>query len=125
MCGWEGAIDGTYTSSDMVLKNDKNNKHDTLFDKRQLEIYFQSILYNIVKENACHLSKSPIKCIEIIQFAFMCTICSGCKLHHLEGRSTFAPGSKFLKHRSHGQNYTPVTNLHPGCKFAPRCKLRT
>ena len=40
ICGWEGAIDATHTSSDMVLKNDKDNKHDILFDKRQLEIYF-------------------------------------------------------------------------------------
>ena len=40
-------------------------------------------------------------------------------LHHLEGRSKFAPGCKFLKHRSHGQKYTPSANLHPGCKFAP------
>ena len=28
MCGWEGAIDGAHTSSDIVLKNDLNNKHD-------------------------------------------------------------------------------------------------
>ena len=38
--GWEGAIDGTHTSSDILLKNDQNNKHDFHFDKRQLEIYF-------------------------------------------------------------------------------------
>ena len=29
-----GAIDGTHTSSDIVLKNDQNNKHDILFDKK-------------------------------------------------------------------------------------------
>ena len=40
MCGWEGAIDGTHTSSYIVLKNDSNNKHDILFDKKKLEIYF-------------------------------------------------------------------------------------
>ena len=50
-------------------------------------------------------------------------------LHHLEGRSKFgpgckfAPGSKFLKHRSHGQKYTPGANLHPGCKFAPGVQI--
>ena len=56
----------------------------------------------------------PSKCIEIIQFAFMCTICTR-NLHHLEGKSNFAPGCKFaptrckfLKHRSHGQKYTRV-----------------
>ena len=32
-------------------------------------------------------------------------------LHHLERRS------KFVKHRSHGQIYTPGANLHPGCKL--------
>ena len=40
LCGWEGAIDGTHTSSDILLKNDYNYKHDYLFGKRQLEIYF-------------------------------------------------------------------------------------
>ena len=70
------------------------------------------------------------KCIENIQFAFMCTICIRVQictrmqinLHHLEGRSNFATGCKFLKHRSHGQKYTPGAdaNLHPGAnKFAP------
>ena len=39
----------------------------------------------------------------------------GTNLHHLEGRSEFAPGKfapgcKFLKHRSHGQKYTPGAN---------------
>ena len=84
------------------------------------------------------------KCIEIIQFAFMCTICTRVQictrvlictrgqinLHHLEGRSKFAPGCKFahgckfLKHRSHGQKYTRVqictrgANLHPGANCA-------
>ena len=40
MCGWEGAIDGTHTSSDILLKNDLNYKYDILFGKRQLENYF-------------------------------------------------------------------------------------
>ena len=40
MLGWDGAIDGTHTSSDILSKNDQNNKHDFRFDKRQLEIYF-------------------------------------------------------------------------------------
>ena len=45
------------------------------------------------------------KCIEIIQFAFMCTICTRVQinLHHLEDRSKFAPGCKSFKHRSHGK----------------------
>ena len=51
MSGWEGAIDGTHISSDIVLKNDLNNKRDICFNKRQLEIYFLSILDNIVIEN--------------------------------------------------------------------------
>ena len=67
------------------------------------------------------------KCIEIIQFAFMCTICTRVQicsrvqinLHHLEGRSKFAPGYKFLKHRSHGQKYTPGANLPPGANLHP------
>ena len=46
-------------------------------------------------------------------------------LHHFESRSKFAPGCKFLKHRSHGQKYTPCANLHSGCKFALECKMRT
>ena len=57
-------------------------------------------------------------------------------LHHLEGRSKFAPGCKFLKHRSHGQKYNPganlqichlslvhVRNLHPGANLQPGCKF--
>ena len=51
----------------------------------------------------------------------MCTICTRVQinLHHPEGRSKFAPGCEFLKHRSHGQKYTrmqictPGANLHP------------
>ena len=70
------------------------------------------------------------KCIDIIQFAFMCVICTRVQinLHHLEGRSKFAPGCefapgcKFLKHSSNGQKYTPGANLHPRCKFAPGCQ---
>ena len=30
--GWEVAIDGTHTRSDILLKNDQNNKHDFHFD---------------------------------------------------------------------------------------------
>ena len=67
------------------------------------------------------------KCIKIKHFAFMCTICTRgqictrvqINLHHLKRWSKFAPGCKFLKHRSHGQKYTRGANLHPGCKFAP------
>ena len=59
------------------------------------------------------------KCIEIIQFPFMCIICTRVQINlHHEGtcRSKFAPGCKFahgcksLKHRSHGQKYTPGAN---------------
>ena len=32
--------------------------------------------------------------------------------------SKFAPGCKFLKHRSHGQKYTRGANLHPGANCA-------
>ena len=45
------------------------------------------------------------KCIEIIQFAFMCTICTTLKAG---ANLQFASGCKFLKHRSHGQKYTQV-----------------
>ena len=72
------------------------------------------------------------KCIEIIQFAFMCIICTRVQinLHHLEGRSKFAPGCKFahgcksFKNRSHGQKYTPGANLHPGANCAHERGLR-
>ena len=54
----------------------------------------------------------------------MCTICTQVQictrmhinLHHLESKSKsafgckFAPGSKLLKHRSHGQKYTLGAN---------------
>ena len=120
MCGWEEAIDGTHTSSDIVLKNDLNNKYDIRFDKRQLEIYFQSILNNIVIENTCHLSKSPIimyrnytVCVHVHNLHRV-----QINLHHPEGRSKFAPGCEFLKHRSHVQKYTRV-------QICTRCKLRT
>ena len=60
------------------------------------------------------------KCIEIIQFAFMCIICTRVQinLHHVEGMSKFAPGCKSLKHRSHAQKTTPGANLHPGANCA-------
>ena len=46
-------------------------------------------------------------------------------LHHLESRSgcNFAPGCKSLKHRSHGQKYTPGAILHIGCKLHTRTRL--
>ena len=44
MFGWEGAIDGTHTSSDILLKNDLNYIYDFLFGKRQLENYFNRFL---------------------------------------------------------------------------------
>ena len=56
MWGWEGA-----TCLDVLFKNDQSNKDDIILEKRQLEIYFYSNLNSIVIENACHLSKSPIR----------------------------------------------------------------
>ena len=56
MWGWEGA-----TCLDILFKNDQSNKDDIILEKRQLEIYFYSNLNSIVIENACHLSKSPIR----------------------------------------------------------------
>ena len=68
----------------------------------------------------------------------MCTNCTRVQictraqinLHHLESRSkSSAPGCKFafgcksLKHRSHGQKYTPGANLHPGCKLRTWTRL--
>ena len=58
------------------------------------------------------------KCIEIIQFAFMCTICTRVQIFAPPRRQEqictrgqiFAPGCKFLKYRSHGQKYTPGAN---------------
>ena len=38
-------------------------------------------------------------------------------LLHLKSRSKLAPGSKFLKHRLHGQKYTRGANLHPGANL--------
>ena len=37
--GVGGAIEGTHTSSDILLKNDQNNKHDYNFGKRQQFIF--------------------------------------------------------------------------------------
>ena len=51
------------------------------------------------------------KCIEIIQFAFMCTNCTFAQPQEYEQICT---GCKLLKHRSHGQN-TPGANLHQNC----------
>ena len=36
----EGAIDGTHTSSDVLLKNDHNNKHDYHFGKDHFKFIF-------------------------------------------------------------------------------------
>ena len=71
------------------------------------------------------------KCIEIIQFVFMCTIYTlvQINLHHLEGRSKFAhgckfaPRCKFLKHHSHGPKYTPGANLHPRVQICTRVQI--
>ena len=54
---WEGAIDGTHTSSDILLKNDQNNKHFFHFGKVQFEIYF--LIY--FKHHRNRISNSPIK----------------------------------------------------------------
>ena len=56
-----GPIDGTHTCSDILLKNDQNNKDDFILVKDNLKFIFLSNLNSIVIENACYLSKSPIK----------------------------------------------------------------
>ena len=60
MGAWEleGAIDGTHTSSDFVLKNDQNNKYDFHFGKRQFEISF----------NGCKHHRNR-KCVPFIEIS--------------------------------------------------------
>ena len=82
---------------DILLKNDQNNKHDFHFDKTIIKLFLID-LNTILIENACHIWKFPIKCLEIIQFAFMCTICT---------RVQICITSKV------GANLHPG-NLHPG-----------
>ena len=60
------------------------------------------------------------KCIEIIQLAFMCTICNRVqRVLHL-GANKFAPPREEEQIRK-----TPFTwpNIHPGCKFTPRVQI--
>ena len=133
MCGWEGAIDGTHTSLDILLKNDCNNKHDFLFVKRQLEIYFNGFLNNIVLGNACHLSKSTFKMYRNF------TVCVHVRNLHLganlpPGANKFAPPRRQEQICTRGQICTRVQilktpftwpKIHPGCKFAPRVQICT
>ena len=96
------------------------------FSIKQLEIYFYSLLNNIVIENACHLSKSPNKMyLNYTVCVHVHNLHSGANLH--PGANKLAPprrqeqictGCKFLKHRSHGQKYTPGANLHSGANCA-------
>ena len=43
MCGLEGAIDGTHTCSDILLKNDQNNKDDFILVEDNLKFIFNQI----------------------------------------------------------------------------------
>ena len=68
-----------------------------------------------MRENVRHKSKSPIKMYRNQTFCdHVHNLHPGANLHHLESWSKFAPfapGCKFLKHRSHGQKYTRGANM--------------
>ena len=103
------------------------------FSIKKLENYFKSILNNIVIENACHLSKSPIKMYRNY------TVCV--HVHNLHQGANLHPGAnKFAPHRRQEQICTRVQictrlqilktpftwpKIHPGCKSAPRVQICT
>ena len=41
--GWEGAIDGSHICSDILFKNDQNNKDDITLVKDNLKFIFNRI----------------------------------------------------------------------------------
>ena len=43
MCGLEGPIDGIHTCSDILLKNDQNNKDDFILVKDNMKFIFNQI----------------------------------------------------------------------------------
>ena len=92
-----------------------------------MKFIFLSILNNIVIENACHLSKSPIKMYKNYTVCF--------HVHNLHpGANKFAPPRRQEQICSRVQICTrmqilktPFTwpKIHPGCKFAPRVQICT
>ena len=111
----------------MVSHNEQSDFH---VDKNNIKFAFYIGLYKMVIEKVCNISNFPIKTYRNKKICVhMPKLHPSASLLHLKSRREFAtgcklaPGFKFLKHRSHGQNYTRGANLHSGCKFAPGCKL--
>ena len=97
-------------------------------------LFLYRLRRNRIQKRSAIYQNRRSKRIENTHFAFICTICTRVQicprvqinLLHLESRGKFtrckfAPGCKFLKHRSHGQKYTRGANLHPGanCAYEP------
>ena len=101
------------------------------FDKNNIKFIFISFKTKSYTERSAIYQNRRSKRIENTHFAFICTICTRVQicpwvqinLLHLESRSKFAPGVQICFRVQILKIPFTWLKIHPGCKFAPGCKL--